>query len=47
MNGEEKMLDSTPTIINDRTMLPIRFIAENLNLNVAWDDTGRIVTITK
>lgn len=47
VNGEEKALDSVPVVINDRTMLPIRFIAENLNLNVAWDDTGRIVTITK
>lgn len=47
VNGEEKTLDTAPVIINDRTMLPVRFIAENLKLNVDWDNTSKTVTITK
>ena len=47
VNNKEKTLDSAPVIINDRTMLPIRFIAENFNLDVSWDDAGKLVTIIK
>ena len=47
LNGEEKTLDSAPTIINDRTMLPIRFIAESFKFSVAWDGDAQTVTITK
>lgn len=39
-------LDVAPTVINDRTMLPIRFIAEGFNLGVAWNsDTQRVYII--
>lgn len=38
LNGEEHTLDSPPEIINDRTMLPIRFIAESFGYGVSWDD---------
>lgn len=34
-------------IVNSRTMLPIRFVAEALGANVSWDDTTQTVTITK
>lgn len=46
-DGAENTLDVAPQIINDRTMLPLRFIAENFGLNVDWDGAGRIVTVTK
>lgn len=36
-------LDVPATIVSGRTMVPIRFIAENLGLNVTWDDVKRIV----
>ena len=36
-----------PLIINDRTMLPIRFVTESLGCDVHWDDITRKVTITK
>lgn len=45
LNGEEKKLDTAPTIINDRTMLPIRFIAENFGFNVEWDEQTQEITI--
>jgi len=35
----------TPIIINGRTYLPLRFIAEHLNANVNWDNETRTVTM--
>ena len=45
LNGNEKTLDVTPVIINGRTMLPIRFIAENFGYTVIWNDSTETVTI--
>ena len=39
-------LDVAPTTINDRTMLPIRFIAESFKFSVEWDGDTQTVTIT-
>ena len=47
LNGEENMLDSAPVIINDRTMLPIRFIAESFKFDVDWNGNTQTVTIIK
>ena len=44
-NTEKLDLDQPPVIKNDRTMLPIRFIAEALGAEVIWDGENRIVTI--
>ena len=44
--GEEVINDVAPVIRNDRTMLPIRFIAEALGAVVDWDGENRVVTIT-
>lgn len=46
VNGENVSLDSAPVVINDRTMVPIRFVAENFGFNVAWDGDTQNVTIT-
>lgn len=45
--GEESANDVAPKIVNDRTMLPARFVAENLGATVEWDGELRLVTITK
>lgn len=47
VDGEEKILDVPPTIINNRTMLPIRFIAEELGCKVEWKEATREVIIQK
>lgn len=47
LNGEERSLDTAPAIINGRTMLPIRFIAESFGFNTRWDADTRSITITK
>lgn len=45
LNDVPHMLDVAPTIINGRTMLPIRFVAESFNLGVAWEGKTQTVTI--
>lgn len=45
--GELKANDVAPIIVNDRTMLPTRFVAENLGATVEWDEATSKVTITK
>lgn len=47
VNTEEKTLDITPCIINDRTMLPIRFISENLGYRVQWIEEEQKIIIAK
>ena len=46
-NETANTLDVAPTVINDRTMLPIRFIAESFKFNVDWDGKTQTITITK
>lgn len=43
--GKTKENDVAPKIVNNRTMLPARFVAENLGANVSWDDERKLVTI--
>lgn len=38
-------LDSAPVIINDRTLVPLRFIAESLGKYVSWDSISRTAII--
>lgn len=47
LNGAKQTLDAAPTVMNDRTMLPIRFIAESFKFSVLWDDKAQTVTISK
>lgn len=44
--GTTKTNDVAPKIVNDRTMLPARFVAENLGADVSWDGENQVVTIT-
>lgn len=37
--------DVPPLNINDRTYVPIRFVAENMGLNVDWNEETEVVTI--
>lgn len=47
LNETMYTLDVAPTSINDRTMLPIRFIAESFKFNVDWKQETKTVTIIK
>lgn len=46
VNGETMELDSPAVIVDDRTMVPLRFVAEALGESVEWDETTYTVTIT-
>lgn len=53
INGEEKIIDVPANVYDDRTLLPLRFIAEAFECNVEWTEfsengvqTGGIVDIT-
>lgn len=47
LNGKAETLDVAPAVINDRTMLPIRFVAEGFNLGVAWDGNTKTVSVIR
>ena len=47
VNGQAVTLDSPAFIENDRTYMPVRFVAENLGGTVAWDGATSTATITK
>ncbi len=47
LNNTSHYLDASPIIVNERTMLPIRFIAEGFNLGVAWDPASQTVSIIR
>lgn len=40
-------VDAPAIIINDRTMVPIRFLSENLNYDVDWDGETKTVSVSK
>ena len=45
LNNENKILDAAPLISQDRTMVPLRFIAEAFGANVSWAQDTKTVTI--
>lgn len=47
VNGEQKTLDVPATIINSRTLVPVRACAEAFDLDVEWIDKTRTVKIKK
>jgi len=51
VNGINTQIDAqnskvVPVIVDSRTMLPVRFVSENLGCDVGWDDKTKTVTIT-
>ncbi|MDR0569865.1 MAG: WG repeat-containing protein [Clostridiales Family XIII bacterium] len=43
--AESVPLDVRAQIINDRTFVPLRFVAENFGAEVDWDEAARVVTV--
>ena len=43
----KRIMDVTPVIQNDRTMLPLRYVAEALGAEVEWDNSTRTARFTK
>ena len=46
-NGEEIRLDTAPRIVNGRTMVPLRFIAESLGAEVKWIGETQTIVISQ
>ncbi len=46
ISGFPVKLDVAPMIVNDRTLVPLRFFSEAFGANVGWEGTTRTVTIT-
>lgn len=51
VNGRSTPIDAKdkkvmPVIVQGRTLLPLRFVAENLGLDLVWDGAQQIVTLT-
>lgn len=45
VNGVAQVLDVPPTIVSDRTLLPLRFFSEVFGAKVGWDGATRTVSI--
>ena len=45
INGEAVQMEVPARILNQRTILPLRFVAENLEAVVEWDGVNRMVTV--
>jgi hypothetical protein len=45
VNGSSKTMSMAPAIIGGRTMIPLRFVAENLGCLVGWDQPTKGVTL--
>lgn len=45
INGKQKAVDVAATIINNRTLVPLRTVSETLDADVTWDDETQLITI--
>ena len=45
MNNKKFKLDSPPTIYNERTLLPVKYIASSMGADVGWDPVDKKITI--
>ncbi|MDO5712951.1 MAG: copper amine oxidase N-terminal domain-containing protein [Tissierellia bacterium] len=47
VKGKNTTLDVAPFIAKDRTMVPLRFIAESMDVKVDWDPKNYVVILTQ
>jgi hypothetical protein len=45
VNGQNVTVDVAPFLVGDRTLVPLRFIAQSLGATVNWNDSNSTVTI--
>lgn len=46
VNGQAQSLLKAPEVVNGSTMVPVRFISEQLGMNVKWYEDTRLIEIT-
>lgn len=47
VNGLEVALEVTPAIVNDRTLVPLRFVSEAFGAKVTWDAPSRTAIVDR
>ncbi|MBS3950267.1 MAG: hypothetical protein KGZ53_06365 [Peptococcaceae bacterium] len=47
VRGQNVNLDVAPLILNGRTLVPLRFVAENLGADVTWDESTQTVNVIR
>lgn len=47
IDGEYVVGDVSPTIVNDRTLVPLRMISEKLGIELIWNEIDRTITLNK
>ncbi|OPH60302.1 hypothetical protein BC351_17545 [Paenibacillus ferrarius] len=47
VNGAVKTLDVAPTIISNKTMVPLKFVSDNLGLKLVWDGKNQVIALYK
>jgi hypothetical protein len=45
LDGQEITLDTSARIVQNRTMVPLRFIGESLGVSVNWNGTEKIIRL--
>jgi hypothetical protein len=46
VNGKTRYLDVPSLIVSDRTLIPVRFVGEQLGFDIGWKSKSRTVTIS-
>ena len=46
INGSKVEMDPSATVVNGSTMVPLRFLAECLELSLDWDADARVIEVT-
>jgi hypothetical protein len=46
LNGKRITLDVAPVIVSGRTFLPLRAVAQNLGLDLAWEPVSQTISLT-
>jgi Copper amine oxidase N-terminal domain len=47
VNDQERVLDVPASVIDNRTMIPLRFLSENMGYNVVWIGSSNLILISK
>lgn len=45
INGQPRILDASPVILEDRTFVPLRFVSEALQKSVCWLEDSQVIVI--
>ncbi|MGB5823831.1 MAG: copper amine oxidase N-terminal domain-containing protein [Proteocatella sp.] len=47
VNGQEQILDVPARAINNKTMIPLRFLSENMGYNIVWIQSSNLILMSK